>query len=71
VRFVYLEASPALLAARLAGRPGHFFAPALLPTQLAALEVPGDVGEPAPVLTVDADADPPRLVGTIRATLGV
>jgi carbohydrate kinase (thermoresistant glucokinase family) len=71
VRFVYLRADEALLAERLARRPGHFFDPALLPTQLAALEEPGGAGEPAPVLTVDAAADPTTLVGTIRATLGV
>ena len=70
VRFVYLHADPALLAERLAGRAGHFFAAALLPTQLAALEEPDGADEPAPVLTVDAAADPDRLVGTIRATLG-
>lgn len=71
VRFVYLQADEALLADRLAGRPGHFFAPALLPTQLAALEEPEGADEPAPTLTVDAAAPPAVLVGTIRATLGV
>jgi gluconokinase len=71
VRFVYLHADPALLAARLAGRPGHFFDPALLPSQLAALEEPEGGDEPAPVLTVDAAADPAALVGTIRAKLGL
>ncbi len=71
VRFVYLHAAPAVLAARLAARPGHFFAPALLDSQLAALEEPAGRDEPAPALTVDADAPPDRLVGTIRALLGV
>jgi gluconokinase len=70
VRFVYLEASPALLADRLARRPGHFFDPVLLPSQLAALEAPGG-DEPAPAVTVDAAAPPAELVGTIRATLGI
>jgi gluconokinase len=71
VRFVYLEASPALLADRLARRPGHFFDPVLLPSQLAALEAPTAGDEPAPAVTVDAAAPPAELVGTIRATLGV
>ncbi len=71
VRVVYLQAGEALLAARLAARPSHFFAPALLASQLAALEEPAGDDEPAPVLTVDAAADPGELVGTIRATLGV
>ena len=71
VRVVYLRADPAVLAERLARRGGHFFAPALLPTQLAALEEPGGPDEPVPVVTVDATADPDLLVGTIRATLGV
>jgi len=70
VRFVYLHAEPALLAARLAGRPGHFFAPALLPSQLAALEEPG-AGEPAPVLTLDATRTPDALVRVVRAALGL
>ena len=70
VRFVYLRAAPALLEARLSGRRGHFFAPALLASQLAALEEPAP-GEPAPVLTVDADAPPESIVDGIRASLGV
>ena len=71
VRFVYLRAGAALLAERLATRAGHFFAPALLPSQLAALEEPAGDGEPAPTLTVDAGPAPEFQVGTIRATLGV
>ena len=71
VRFVYLEASAALLADRLARRPAHFFDPALLPSQLSALEPPAADDEPAPAVTVDAAAAPAALVGTIRATLGV
>lgn len=73
VRFVYLHADPALLAARLAGRAGHFFAPALLGSQLAALEPPGAAAEdePAPVLTLDAAQAPEALVAAARAALGV
>ncbi len=70
VRFVYLQASPALLAERLAARASHFFPPALLESQLAALEPPGD-NEPAPVLTVAAAATPQALVAEIRRALHV
>jgi gluconokinase len=67
VRFVYLRADAALLAARLAGRTGHFFAPALLASQLAALEPPGDGApgdrEAGPVLTLDAARRPTRWSG--------
>jgi gluconokinase len=70
VRFVYLRADPAVLSARLAARSGHYFAPSLLASQLATLEEPGP-NEAAPVLTLDADADPDALVTTIRATFGL
>ncbi|HEX6058346.1 MAG TPA: gluconokinase [Gemmatimonadaceae bacterium] len=69
VRFVYLRATPALLAERLGTRQGHYFTAALLESQLAALEAPGD-GEPAPVLTVDASMEPDALVREIRRGLG-
>ncbi len=71
VRFVYLHADDGLLARRLAERPGHFFAPALLASQLAVLEPPAPEGEPAPVLTLDAACPPARLVVAARAALGV
>lgn len=70
VRFVYLRADAALLAARLAARPGHFFAPALLASQLATLEAPDD-REPAPVLTLDASRTPDELVGAVRRAFSV
>src|SRR5688500_3541074 len=70
VRFVYLHASPALLAERLAARRGHFFDPRLLASQLAALEEPGG-DEAAPVLVLDASADPDALVAEIRGALRV
>ncbi|MFD0593488.1 gluconokinase [Catellatospora coxensis] len=38
---VYLDGSRELLASRLSRRPGHFFNPRLLDSQLADLEVPG------------------------------
>jgi gluconokinase len=70
VRFVYLRASPSLLEARLSERRGHFFSPALLASQLAALEEPA-AGEAAPVLTVDAASAPEEIVRDVRAALGV
>ena len=41
VRFVFLKGTRALIAERLAQRPGHFMPPALLDSQLATLEEPG------------------------------
>jgi gluconokinase len=38
--FVFLKGQRALIAARLAGRRGHFMPPSLLDSQLAALEEP-------------------------------
>jgi gluconokinase len=38
VRFLHLHGDRALLAERLGARPGHFFPPALLDSQLATLE---------------------------------
>jgi gluconokinase len=63
VRFVYLEADPGLLAARLARRTGHFAAVDLLQSQLETLE------PPAETLTLDASWPVARLVGRIRASL--
>ena len=51
--FVFLEGSRSLLQARLAARRDHFFPPALLDSQFAALESPGDEKL---VVTVDIDA---------------
>ena len=68
VWFVYLRADAGVLAARLTRRAGHFFAPALLDSQLAALEPPGD-DEPAPVLTLDAHEAPDALVARVRAAV--
>ena len=42
VVLVYLVAEPGLLEDRLRRRPGHFMPATLLPSQLAALEPPGD-----------------------------
>ncbi len=40
LRFVYLAGNRALIAERMANRPGHFMPPALLDSQLAILEPP-------------------------------
>jgi gluconokinase len=68
VQVVYLRGSRALVARRLAARHGHFFAPALLDSQLSALE------EPAPeegVITVSIDGTPAQIVAAIVAATGV
>lgn len=56
VRLVYLEGSHELIARRLAVRRGHFMPPALLDSQFAALEAPGEDERPL-VVAVDAPPD--------------
>jgi gluconokinase len=65
VRWVYLKVPREVLAARLGARTGHFFSPALLDSQLAALEEPAaEEG----VLTLDGTRAPEALVDdAIRA----
>lgn len=53
VGFLYLHGTKAVLAARMTARQGHFMPPALLASQLAALEDPR--GEPG-VLMVEIGA---------------
>lgn len=55
VRFVHLRAPREVIRRRLEERRGHFFAPDLLASQLAALE------EPEGALSVDV-SEPPELV---------
>lgn len=64
VLFVHLAGRPDLLAERLAGRKGHFMPPALLTSQLAALQPP-DPDEWA--ITVAIDPPPARIVAEIIA----
>ncbi len=52
VRVVYLHGTKALLAARLAGREGHYMPPTLLDSQLDALE------EPRNAITIDVSGTP-------------
>jgi carbohydrate kinase (thermoresistant glucokinase family) len=63
LRFVYLRADRALLAARLAARPGHFFPAALLDDQLHTLEPPRSAIE------LDASRPVAELVATAVARL--
>lgn len=59
VQFVYLRVSHEAVRARLAQRGGHFFNPALLDSQFAALE------EPRRAVVVDADQDVSRVASEI------
>ena len=64
VRFVHLHGGRALLADRLADRPGHFMPPSLLDSQLAALE------EPAPdegAWVYDVGQSPDEIVAALVA----
>lgn len=64
--FAYLDGSPALLAERIGARRDHFMPPALLTSQLATLEVPGeDEG-----VSVAITADPDHIADEIAAKLG-
>jgi gluconokinase len=65
MRLVFLEGPRDLIAARLAARAGHFMPPALLDTQLAALEPPADALR-IPVSRPIADQ-----VAAVRASLGL
>jgi gluconokinase len=67
VRFVYLRAPAALLQQRLAERTAHFFDPALLPSQLRALEEPNADD----ALTVDAASPPEAVLAAIRREFGL
>jgi gluconokinase len=59
VRLLYLRGSKALIAARLAGRHGHFMPPGLLDSQFATLEEPGADERP---ITVDVGSAPAEIV---------
>jgi gluconokinase len=60
VRFVYLKADAATLRERLTRRTGHFAGPALVASQLAALEEPRDA------VTIDATRPVDEIVDTVR-----
>jgi gluconokinase len=61
VYFVFLDAPPEVLRARLAQRVGHYMPPSLLPSQLAALEPPGP-DEALQIEAVGTPADTTRAV---------
>ena len=65
VRLVYLKASSELLSQRLLERRDHYMKQAMLASQLATLEEPGDA------LTVNANGTPEQIVRDIRAHLGL
>ena len=67
IRFVYLDGPEPLLAARLARRSEHFFAPRLLHSQLELLEPP----TPDEALIVDIHAPPQELVDQIIERLAM
>lgn len=62
VRFIFLSGRRDLIAARMAGRRGHFMPPALLDSQFAALEPPGADED---TLELDVSAPPDALVDAI------
>jgi carbohydrate kinase (thermoresistant glucokinase family) len=64
--FVFLEASPETIRARLQRRPGHYMPPALLESQLATLEPP-----PADeAIRVRAEGAPDEVADAILTALG-
>lgn len=63
VHFVWLKGDEGLIRARLELRRGHYMPPALLPSQLAALE------EPADAIVIDIAAPPDAIVTEIRKRL--
>lgn len=67
VRIVFLDGAPALIADRLGARRGHFMPPALLGSQLAALERPEPDEE---AIRVGIDASPEAIAGAIMERLG-
>lgn len=68
VRFAYLKGDPALVAARIGARHGHFMPPSLLASQFATLEEP-TADEAA--ATVPIEGTPEALAGTIARRLGL
>lgn len=67
VRFVHLVGSEPLIAARMAGRAGHYMPPSLLASQFATLEPPGpDEG----AVTVAIDQPLAAIVAQVTAAIG-
>jgi gluconokinase len=70
LRFVYLEATPEEMRARVASRRDHYMPASLVPSLFAALEPPNEESDVivAPA-NMDLDAEIPRLIERIRARL--
>ena len=68
VRFLHLHGSRAVLGARLAARRAHFFPPALLDSQFAALE---PLGPDEDGVVVDVALDTDAQVASALAGLGL
>jgi carbohydrate kinase (thermoresistant glucokinase family) len=67
LRIVFLQVSRDILAARLASRPGHFFRPQLLDSQLAATEIPLPAEH---AIVVSAESAPASVTAEIIERLG-
>ncbi|MGD0123013.1 MAG: gluconokinase [Candidatus Limnocylindrales bacterium] len=67
VRFIHLSAPAAALDIRLRGRRGHYMPPALLASQMEALE-PLEPDEPGDVVSTEAGLD--EVVGAILSLIG-
>lgn len=65
VRLVHLHGTPEQLWARISARQDHFMKPAMLASQLAALEPPADA------LTVDISPAPAEIAARIRRELSL
>ena len=60
VRLVYLKGTAEVLRSRISRREGHFMKPAMLDSQLAALE------EPADALVIDIAQPPEQIIAILR-----
>jgi len=65
VKLVYLRAAPALIAARMAARTGHYMNPHVVPSQFETLQ------EPADAVAIDASGNVREIVREIRACFGL
>jgi gluconokinase len=60
VKLVYLRGTRELLWSRISSRQGHFMKPAMLDSQLAALEEPGNA------LVIDIAQAPEKIIAALR-----
>ena len=60
VKLVYLKGTAEVLSSRISSRQGHFMKPAMLASQLAALE------EPAGALVIDIAQPPEQIIAVLR-----